>query len=177
HPAFAYPTQHDADAIYATPWFAQVGQALARVAGLAALVRAHAGAADWREVLPAGFLDDALAAGWSEYLERRGPHFLSDSFRPEPWLARIFERGVAPDDDADEAILADALRAMCLENRVEGGAYVVRTRPPPGPVVVDVAARRVTTALRAGTADTVAPSYFLPPTLARRLEAHGIKEL
>jgi len=177
HPAFAYPTEADVDALYASPWFAQVGQALARVVGTPALVRAHAGAADWRDVLPDGFLDEALAAGWNEYVERRGPHFLSDSFRPDPWLARILAHEAPPDDEADEAILADALRAMCLENRVEAGAYVVSTRPPPGPIVVDVAARRVTTPLRAGTADTVPPAYFVPPAVARRLEALGIKAL
>jgi hypothetical protein len=66
---------------------------------------------------------------------------------------------------------------MCLENRIEAGAYVVRTKAPPAPVVVDVAARRVSTALRPGTADTVGAAYVFPPALARRLEAHGIKEL
>jgi len=176
HPAFAFPGADEADGLYATPWFAQVGQALARVVGLAPLVRAHTGAVPWADVLPAGFAEAALARGWQEYLEHRGPHFLSDSFHPEPWLALIGE-GRTPDDEADERALADALRAMCLENLVEDGAYVVRARLPPGPVQIDVARRRVTTALRRGSADHAAPAYALPAAIARRLEASGITAL
>jgi hypothetical protein len=176
HPAFAFPRADEADGLYGTPWFAQVGQALARVVGLAPLVRAHTGAVPWADVLPVGFAEAALARGWQEYLERRGPHFLSDSFHPEPWRALIGEPETV-DDDSDERALADALRAMCLENVVEDGAYVVRARPPAGPVQIDVARRRVTTALRSGSADHAAPAYALPAAIARRLEASGITAL
>ena len=178
HPPFAYPGPDDADGLFCAPWFAQIGQALARAIGLGPLVRAHAGVARWQDVLPAGFLDAALRRGWQEYLDRRGPHFLSDGFRPEPWLALIAgirDGGPADDDAADGRILADALRAMCLENTIEAGAHVVRTLPPGAPVRVDVPGRRIVTAAR--SADPAPPAYFLPPAIVRRLEALGITEL
>jgi hypothetical protein len=188
HPGFAYPGPDEDDGVYATPWFAQVGQALARVVGRDALLRAHAGVAAWEDVLPAGFLDAALELGWAEYRERRGPHFLSDSFRPDPWLKLVFgARGgrdaleaagwpaLSPVAD-DHAALADALAAMCLENTVHEGAYAVRMRPPPGPVRVDVAACRVSSPRRAGSADLVSPAYLFPPAFAHPLQTAGIME-
>jgi hypothetical protein len=64
---------------------------------------------------------------------------------------------------------------MCLENTIEDGAHVVRTRAPSAPVRVEVAAQRITTSPRG--ADPAPPGHFLPPAVVRRLEALGITEL
>src|SRR6185503_10828965 len=51
-PQLAYPDGDEG--LYAAPWFAQVGQALVRVAGLENVLRAHAGVVPWRDALPDG---------------------------------------------------------------------------------------------------------------------------
>ena len=67
HPETLWPAADGPYALFGAPWLAQVGQALARTVGEAALVRAHAGSADWSEVLPRGLEEALLRLGWTEY--------------------------------------------------------------------------------------------------------------
>jgi len=174
-PELAYPRPGEDNGIYATPWLAQVGQALAAVVGLAPLVRAHAGAASWDDVLPAGLRAAARERGVRDYLAHRGPHLLSDNFRPEPWLELIYQHGGEPaESEADHATLVDALRAMCLDNELVGATYRTRSRLPRGPVRIDVAARRVTAP--GGPHDPRGLAYALPPALCRRWQESGITD-
>src|SRR5262249_14548902 len=55
-PEFAYPLPENDDAIFAAPWLAQVGQAMARAFGVRSVIRAHAGASPWEEALPPAFI-------------------------------------------------------------------------------------------------------------------------
>jgi len=184
-PEFVYPAPGEANALFAAPWFAQVGQALARAVGEPALLAAHAGLAGWDDAL--GPLAAAAARlGWGEYLERRDPHFLSSNFRPEPWL-KLFALASArkPLDftlqqldalnwadipagaptPADSAALADGLRAMCTRSYQDRGAYRVARRPPP-PITIDVPSRTISAA---ADGDPVAPRYPLPHAIAATL--------
>lgn len=196
-PEFAYPAEGHDDAIYAAPWLAQVGQAIARAFGIAPVVRAHAGAAPWDAVLPKRFVDAAARLGWADWCERRSLHFLSDTLRPEPWvalalaaasgralagetpssLARIPLGSLADDLPADpafdRAIVEDALRAMCLDNVRVDGSFRARTRVPDAPISIDAASARVSTSRR-GEIDTCAPRYWLPPSVVARLAACGL---
>ena len=155
HPELAYPAPGDApnDAIYAAPWLAQVGQAIVRAFGLRATLRAHAGV----EPLPAAFVAAATALADADWRARRSTHLLADTFAPEPWLALL--PPLAPDPDADRAIVEDALRAMCLATELVDGSF--RTRIDlgvPRTVEIDPIAR----AVRGGEA-----RYWLPPSVAR----------
>jgi hypothetical protein len=196
HPAFAYPGDADDDAIFAAPWLAQIGQAIARAFGIAPIVRAHAGAAPWDAVVPRPFVVAAARFGWADWCARRTLHFLSDTLDPAPWVALALAAGARrslagetltslarrpladlagalPDDpDFDRAIVADALRAMCLANRREGGSFRTRTVLPDAPIEIDAGAATVTTAKR-GDVDVVAPRYWLPPAIAARIRAAG----
>ena len=174
-PELAYPAPGEDNGLFAAPWIAQVGRALARVVGLAPLLRAHAGIVPWADVLPAPLLDGVVRLGWSEYLAARAPHFLSDNLHPARWLALIYGAAPSPEDpDEDGAHLADALRAMCLDNHQVELSYRVRTRPPPRPIRVDLAAGWMTTP--GGPHDPAGLGYHLPPAWARRLHASGIAD-
>lgn len=196
----AYPVAADSgakvDALYATPWLAQVGQALVRVAGLEPVVRAHAGVLPWTEALPMGLCATLEHAGWQDYLDHRRPHLLSDTLRPEPWLKLLFVgaaralgmepvttlgeadrcawRDIPTDDESpfDREILADALDAMCLRNEQHEGHYLVATEPPRAPILVDLETCSVSTAVRG--CDRVPPRYLFPPATAARLRSRGI---
>jgi hypothetical protein len=170
-PELAYPAAGEANGLYAAPWFAQVGQALARLVGIERLVAAHAGLAAWADVIGPELSAALRHLGWQDYLAHRGAHLLSDAFHPEPWLEAI---GAPPDESEDEdtAIVVDALRAMCLFSYVAAQAYHVETRAPAGPIRVDLAARRVTVADHGATPP---PAYPFPAALARRLQASGIQ--
>src|SRR5262249_27270777 len=88
---FAYPDPDgDEYALYAAPWFAQVGQALARLVGLLPLVRAHAGAAGWDETLPKGLSAGLAQLGWQEHVRQPTVHFLGDTMRPAPWIKLFY---------------------------------------------------------------------------------------
>ena len=197
HAAFAYPALGHDDAIYATPWLAQVGQAIARAFGVDAVVRAHAGAARWSETLPEDFVETATRLGWDDWRARRTLHFLSDTFDPAPWVALALAgganrslagatlanlaaippcslaSGLSDDPDFDRSIVSDALRAMCLENAQIDGSFRATTRLPDGAIEIDAIACRVT-ASRRGEVDHVAPSYWLPPAVGARLVANGL---
>ncbi len=187
-PAFAYPDAGAANAIFAAPWFLQIGQALARATSPAALIRAHAGVTSWDDAL--GPLADAVARlGWDEYLARRDPHFLSSNFTPEPWL-KLFALAAAgrplaehtlatlaalPWADIptgaptpeDTAALADGLRAMCTQSFLDQGAYRVARRAPP-PIRIDLDSATMSAPL-GDSADPVPPRYPVPPALAAAL--------
>jgi hypothetical protein len=187
-PELAYPAPGDDNGLFAAPWLAQVGQALVRRFGLEAVVRAHAGVTDWSEVLPAGFLEGALRLGWDDYLRDRGTHFLSDNFNPDPWLKLIYlaeprtreelERlcwsqiAVPPGDERpdDVEVIADALRACCLENFQLDRSYRVRARP--ATVRIDLAACRAVAP--GGPHDPPELAHHVPPAWARRLGTHVI---
>jgi hypothetical protein len=186
-PQFAFPDGDEG--IFATPWFAQVGQALARAAGWRNLLRAHAGVVPWMEALPAGLAAALERLGWEDYVESRRLHLLSDNFRPEPWLKAIFlaqagaslERHtlrslselswseVPPGDESplDEEVVRHALLSMCLDNHQVERSFRTSLRPPPKPIELDAANCRMSTA--PGPFDPAPLAYWIPPPLAARL--------
>jgi hypothetical protein len=161
HRAFAYPEEGEEDALYAAPWFAQIGQALVRVTGVSAALRAHAGVARWEDVLPPGLAEAAHRLGWREYEERRFLHFLSDVQRPDRWQKLFFlcaagqadrvpdaiegldaiawrDIPAPPDDPLDEQIAIDGRAALALRHELDGGAHVVRPAPEVGEITLDL---------------------------------------
>jgi len=185
-PELAYPAPGEDNGLFAAPWLAQVGQALVRRYGLEAVVRAHAGVVDWSDVLPRGFLEGALRLGWEDYLATRGPHFLSDAFRPDPWLKLIYlgeprsrqelerlpwSEIPVPAERADDVdVLADALGACCLENFQVDRSYRVRSRP--AAVRIELAACRAVAP--GGPHDPPQLAHHVPPAWARRVQAAGV---
>lgn len=209
-PSFAYPPPGEDVGVFSAPWFAQVGQALCRVLGLDAVVRAQAGLVSWEEAMPPGLWRALARVGWRDWLDGRYLHFLANPLAPDPWLKLIFLGGARALDDEDprqrslgalaalswadipvgdeapfdRALVEDGLRAMCLESRLDAAHYVVGRRPPPGPITVDLAACRTSTALRppapAGELPIVEagpPAYLFPPAVAARLRADGLSAL
>jgi hypothetical protein len=189
HPELAYPAPGHDDAIFAAPWLAQIGQAIARAFGVRAVVRAHAGA----DTLPAPFVEAAARLGWDDWLARRTLHFLSDTLDPDPWVHLALAAGAGlplagqtlgglarlrpialsslPAHPAsDIAIVADGLRAMCLESSRIDGSFRARTRLPAGPITVDAASGQITAA-PAGDALSIPPRYWLPPAVCARIAA------
>jgi O-methyltransferase domain len=166
HPELAYPVPGEDDALYAAPWLAQVGQAVARAFGIDAVVRAQAGAARWEDATSPSFVDAAATIGRADWRARRTLHLLSDTFDPTPWVALAFAARagrsldgetyaslaaiplttIAPpaDPDFDRAVVEDALRAMCLDNVQIGGSFRARTRIPDVPIEIDARTCRVT---------------------------------
>ncbi|MEO8703449.1 MAG: methyltransferase [Kofleriaceae bacterium] len=171
HPEFAYPAPGEDDALYAAPWLAQVGQAVARAFGIAAVVDAYATGQ------PLAFVATAARLGHADWQARRTLHLLSDTLDPAPWVALALVAGAGgslanatlaslaatplaglelpPDPAFDRAILGDALRAMCLEDFQVAGSP--RTRFAPAEVVIDAPHCRVTSGAR---------RYWLPPAIA-----------
>jgi hypothetical protein len=194
-PEFAFP-RHD-DGLYAAPWFSQVGQALARVAGRRNLVRAHAGVVPWEEALPRGLAAALERLGWEDYLESRRLHLLSDNFHPEPWLKLFFlaqaelplteltltqlrelpwsEVPSGDESELDGELVRDGLRAMCLHNYRNERSFRVEMRPPRGPIAVDAANCRMSTP--GGEQDSVPLAYLFPPAVAARLPHDYLIEL
>lgn len=196
-PETLWPAEGEVYALYGAPWLAQVGQALARTVGETALLRAHAGAASWSQILPDGLEAKLCALGWSEYLATRDVHFLSSSLRPEPWMKLFFlaaggapldgwtleslaalpwrEVPAGPDDDAaDRAILRRALHAVCVRNFQIDASFRVARRAPTGPITVDVEACWVSAAPGSDGCDARAPGHLFPPAVAARLRAQGV---
>ncbi len=171
-PEFAYPEADHDDAIYAAPWLAQVGQAIARRFGVRAVVRAHAGEVPWDVALPPAFVEAATRAGWQDWCARRSVHCLADPFDPDPWLALALGDGAPHEPAFDRAIVGDALRAMCLANACVDGSLRARTALPDQPITIDATAARVATPRR-GELDATAPRYWLPPAVAARLVTAG----
>ena len=149
-PEFAFPAPGETNALYAAPWFAQVGQALARAVGWQPLLRAHAGLLDWDAALPPPLCRAVARLGWDDYRGHRDTHFLTSNYRPEPWMKLGFlgaagrpidtvtlaeleavpwaEIPAGPETPLDADILGDALRAMCLDNRLVN--HDLPRRPP-----------------------------------------------
>jgi hypothetical protein len=194
-PEFAYPEAGEDDAIYAAPLLSQIGQAIARAFGVAAIVRGHTGHTPWPAAVPRTFVATAERLAWEDWRARRTLHFLSDTLAPRPWvalamlvaaghslrehtlasLARVPLASLVIRDDAafDRVIVEDGLRAMCLDNVRLAGSFRARTRLPPTPIEIDVETATVTTAHKSDL-DTLPPSYWLPPAVAARLAAAGI---
>jgi hypothetical protein len=192
HPELAYPAGDHDDALYAAPWLAQVGQAIARGFGVANVVRAHAGGDP--AALPQAFVAAAEALSWDDWRARRTLHFLSDTFDPAPWVALALMTGAGrssagqtlaslatmslaglalPEDPAfDRAIVEDSLRAMCLASTQVAGSFRTRTRLPGGPIAIDAVACAVIAPGR-GELDPTVPRYWLPPAVAARITAGG----
>ncbi len=198
-PALCWPEAGDDGALFGAPWFAQVGQALARVVGVRALVRAHAGADRWDEVLPPGLREAMERLGRALYLRHREPHFLSGNTRPDPWLKLFFLAGGGVDVSGlglealeawpwaevpagaraamDHAMFADAVRSMALRPRRVGGTYRVTLAAPETPVTVDPLACRIWRPAEPDSPEPADPSYLLPPALAARLRERGVTRL
>jgi len=192
HPELAYPAGDHDDALYAAPWLAQVGQAIARAFGIVNLVRAHAGGD--LAALPRAFVAAAARLGWDDWCARRTLHFLSDTFDPAPWVALALATagGALPsgatlasftafplatlslpeDPEFDRSIVEDGLRAMCLASRQVQGSFRTRSRLPDGAITIDVRACAVV-APSQGELDPVVPRYWLPPAVAARVTARG----
>jgi len=192
-PEFAYPAPGEDNAIYAAPWLAQIGQAIVRAFGVTPVLRGHSGAATWRDVLPATFIDAAARLCWNDWLSRQTLHFLSDTFAPRPWIALALAAGanislaehtleslaalplatleLRADDAFDRAIVEDALRAMCLRTMQTAGTFRTQSAVPDAPIDIDAHACRVSVRRTIAAVD---PSYWLPPAVAARLLAHDI---
>lgn len=194
HPELAYPTGDHDDALYAAPWLAQVGHAIARAFGVANLVRAHAGGD--HAALPRGFVTAAARLGWDDWRTRRTLHLLSDTFDPAPWVTLALAAGanrlpagevtlaalaaiplatleLPSDPDFDRAIVEDGLRAMCLASRQIAGSFRTRLSLPSDPILIEAEACAIIAARR-GELEPVAPRYWLPPAVASRIAAqHG----
>ncbi|MDB4968389.1 MAG: hypothetical protein JWN44_4078 [Myxococcales bacterium] len=175
--------------LFAAPWLSQVGQALARVAGVDRVRAAYRGEVAWEEALPAGLGAAIRERAWQDYLEHRPLHLLSDAARPGRWMKLCFLaaagapldwdtpwRDVPAGEEAplDEEILADALRAMCLRNFQVARSFRVESRVPPAPIVIDLDECRVSTAAGADGFDIAPPAYLFPPAVAARVRARGI---
>jgi SAM-dependent methyltransferase len=193
HPELAYPAADHDDALYAAPWLAQVGQAIARAFGTARLVRAHVGVD--RSALPESFIATAARLGWDDWCTRRTLHFLSDTFDPAPWVALALTTAAGrspagdslaslaalplaslelPEDPAfDRAIVEDGLRAMCLTSTQEAGSFRTRSELPDGAITIDATACAIVAPGRRAL-DPVVPRYWLPPAVAARLRARGL---
>lgn len=158
-PEFAYPAPGHDDALYASPWLAQIGAAMVRTFGRGPVLRAHAGLAG----LPHDFLGASERLYWKQWDRDRPLHFLANTMQPRPWLDLIVDgRELAPDPAADRQIVTDALRAMCLETELVAGSFRTRTVLPTAPIVIEQGS--VTTAPK-NALDTVPPWYWLPPTV------------
>jgi hypothetical protein len=194
-PEFAFPAPGEDNGLYATPWFAQVGQALARVAGADNVIAAQAGLCSWRDALPPGLADALVRLGADDYRATRPQHLLSDTYAPARWMKLCFlaaggapVAGVTlaelealpwraippgPENEDDAIIVGDALRAMCLRNFQIDHSFRVSTRPPPSPITIDLDACVVTTAPGSDGFDGAAPAYLFPPAVAARLRRDG----
>jgi SAM-dependent methyltransferase len=171
-PEFAFPAAGHDDAIYAAPWLAQVGQAFARAYGVDAIVRAQSGELPWDAALGPAAVEELARAAWSDWRARRTLHFLSDTFDPDPWVTLAMGRGAPADAAFDHRIVADALRAMCLETELVAGSFRTRSRVPERAIHVDAIAAQIATAPRTEH-DPVAPRYWLPPAIAAAVRARG----
>ncbi|HEY4238296.1 MAG TPA: class I SAM-dependent methyltransferase [Kofleriaceae bacterium] len=165
HPALVAPhSADDADTIFAAPWLAQVGAAIARAFGRRALVRAHAGLAP----LPADFTAAAIRLGAAD---RPSLHFLSNTLDPAPWVALALAAPLPDDAAADRAITEDAIRALCLLDSREAGSYRTCAQLPAAPLVLDARTGWIATE-RSGVSP-VAPRHWVPPAVCARFLAQG----
>lgn len=185
-PQLAFPDPGQDNGLFRAPRLSQVGQSLASVTGVGALLAAQAGIVPWREVLGEELLEAVETISWALYAEGREVHFLSGLEHPELWhklfaLARADQalpksldglraldwRDIPLEPSAlDEEIWQHSLRAAGLAHRIEGGVYRVWSEPPRG-VVVD-AERCVVFAER-----EPGEGYLLAPSVALEMRARG----
>jgi len=194
-PSLEIPGAGEDGALFMAPWFAQVGRALARVVGLEPLVRAHAGAAGWEEVLPPGARAAFEALGWEQYVTDRGLHFLGDSAQPDPWVKALYLAaggalphpptlgelaGTAWEDvptppltEEDLAWAGAALAGLCLEASLEQGAFRVRRCPRPVALQLDLGACSVRRLERLSPVEPEGMRLLLPPSFVAALRRGG----
>jgi len=154
-PELAYPAPGHDDALPGVPWFAQIGAALVRVFGARAVLRAHAGDL---AALPRDLVAEAERLNWKLWDVARPVSFLADMTKPQWWLELITAgRTLAADPAQDRAIVADALRAMCVETDVVAGSVRARSVVPAAPIVIE-----------RGSVTTPTASYWLPATVDTR---------
>jgi len=89
-PGAVFPAAGQPGGLWGWPAFTQVGQAMARLFGLEAVVRAQAGVMPWEEVLGAGLLRAMERLWWEAYQARREVSFHPDTRRPDRWV-RLME--------------------------------------------------------------------------------------
>lgn len=171
-PELAYPAAGCDDAIYAAPWLAQVGQAFARAFGITPIVRAQAGAVPWDVALSPAIVEELARRAWVDWSTRQSLDFLADPLDPDPWVALALERPLPDDPAFDRAVVADALRAMCLVTENVAGSLRTRTRVGEAAIRVDAVARQIATPPH-DELDRVAPRYWLPPAIANAICARG----
>jgi hypothetical protein len=135
-------------------------------------VRAQAGAIPWDIALSPAIVEQLVRGAWSDWTDRRSLHFLADPLDPVPWVDLALERPLAPDAAFDRAIVGDALRAMCLETENIAGSLRTRTRVGEAPITIDAVVREVATTPH-NALDSVAPRYWLPPSVAAAIRARG----
>ncbi|MGN6105614.1 MAG: hypothetical protein ACTHU0_10955, partial [Kofleriaceae bacterium] len=192
-PELAYPVVGHDDALFAAPWLAQVGQAVARGFGVRATIHAYSTGC-W----PTRFLEASVRLAWQDWRSRRTLHLLSDTFAPEPWVALGLAAGAGrslegetlaslarlplvslaaelPEEpELDRAIVEDGLRAMCLDHALVDGSHRTRARCPEAAIEIDARACRVSTTHRRAL-EPVAPRYWLSPVVAARMLGVGIE--
>jgi hypothetical protein len=157
-PGFAFRDDGEG-AVFAAPWFAQVGLALERAVGLAPLVRGE---------LPARLAEPLARMGWADLRARRPLHFLSDPYAPQPWLSAILD-GARDPSPLDARIAGEALRAMCLRHAIVDHHHVVTAAPPELPIVIDFDAGDCSRAARDG--DPASPWHWFPRRPGRGRQA------
>ena len=141
-PGRVFPSPEAPSPLVGWPTFSQLGQALCRAFGLGPVLRAHAGAAPWREVIPRALLE-AIEAHWRAEIAA-SPNVTAhpDTSRPDRWAKLIYLAAAGEDPKAlahpgglealdrrpmptlgptgpvtDADILAHGLLAMTLEAR------------------------------------------------------------
>lgn len=194
-PEMAYPARGEDNGLMGASWFAQVGQSFVRSVGLRGVVRGHAGAEPWEAVLPRHLPEAIERLAAARWRADRSMHFLSGNTRPRPWCALFFlaawgarlrdydeealaevslcdVRAGAP-NALDTRMLADGLRAMCLQISGTFPTFRVMTAPPPTPILVDVLGCTISRERAPDSAEPAPPAYLLPPALAYRLKTRG----
>lgn len=192
-PEFAYPAPGHDDALYASPWLAQVGQALVRAFGLAPVLRAHAGhrdelwersgsrpQADDRDVpperseatlrgptrhgpIPRAFLDAEEQMYWHDWEQRRSLHLLSDTLAPRPWLALVLEHATLQADPEADRAIVRDALRAMCLVTTQIGGSF-RTRTVVPSAPIVIEPGKISTAAKTAL-DTVPPWYWLPPTV------------
>jgi hapalindole-type alkaloid chlorinase len=189
----------EANGLQVIGWYAQVGQALARVVGWEHLVRAYTGVESWSAVLSPALSRAIVRLAWDDYFHYRHPSFQPRVYRPDAWLKLFFLSGAGVDVERfdmaalerlpwtdvpagepapfDEEIVRDGLRAMCVHHFLDGDWLRVGRRLPQRPIDIDLGSCRIWTASDPGSADPVPPAYLFPPAVAARLRDDGIAAL
>lgn len=197
-PELLWPAPGADDALMGAGWLAQTGQLLFHLVGRARLLRAHAGLADFAEVLPGDLAESFARLGWQRWDQDHALHFLSGHDEPEPmarliWLAAagaptggldptqlralpLADLATGPVTASDRAILRAGVRAMALRTSLHQGGWRVRAAPPPGPVAIDARAGVIAAPPDPDRPDLEPLRWVLPPSVARALQRAGVDE-